>query len=207
MVPRLWLRDANLRGPGGVPLATLSDIQSSVALKPLLRGELQPGFIRLSGAQLKLRRSSEGAVGLTVGEADAPVEEAANFAELVQQLDAVLLRPSFAALKEIEADNLTVRYEDARAERAWTVDGRDRLTYISPGLAAFLGRPVRDMVGRPLREVLPRSGYGEGHSERDDPSGRPGSGRDSTQLVWRHSTTLLAAKLEESTLHLEDFRR
>lgn len=123
MVPRLWLRDVTVRNTAGTPLAKLSDVQSAVALRPLLRGDLQPGYIRLSGAQLILRRAQDGAVDLSVGDAAAPVEQAGNLAQLIGQLDALLQSAQFAALDEVEADNLTLRYEDARAGRAWTVDG------------------------------------------------------------------------------------
>ncbi|WP_167853473.1 AsmA-like C-terminal region-containing protein [Roseovarius aestuariivivens] len=122
-VPRLMLRDVTIRGEGGADLANLSDVQSAVALRPLLRGELRPNFVRLSGAQVVLRRNKEGAIGLSVGTGMQPVREAANIAGLIEQVDTLLQRPAFAALDRIEADNLNVRYEDARADRAWTVDG------------------------------------------------------------------------------------
>lgn len=121
--PRLMLRDVTVRGGDGATLANLSDVESAVELRALMRGDLQPSAIRLSGAQLLVRRSPSGTVGLSVG-ADTPaVRQAANIAGLIGELDTLLQRPAFAALDRIEAENLTVRYEDARAERAWTVDG------------------------------------------------------------------------------------
>ncbi len=122
-VPRLSLRDVFITDSAGTPLANLSDLQSAVALRPLLRGKLQPGSIRLSGAQVTLRRSADGGVGMSVGATDAPLEEAGSFAELVEQLDDFLQKPQLADLVVLEADNLTLRYEDARSGRAWTVDG------------------------------------------------------------------------------------
>jgi len=121
--PQLRLSDVTLRGAGGVVLASLSDVRSVVALRPLLRGDLQPAEIGVSGARVILRRSADGRVGLSVGEAAPQLEEAANMAELAAQLDALLERRHFAALRRVEADNLTLRYEDARAERAWSADG------------------------------------------------------------------------------------
>jgi len=128
-VPRLSLHDVTLSDASGVTLASLSRAQSKVALGPLLQGALQPAEISLSGARVTLRRSKDGAVGLSVGETAPPLEEAANLGALAAQLDAVLERPHFAALREVEASNLTLRYEDARADRAWNVDdGRFEMT-------------------------------------------------------------------------------
>ncbi len=121
--PQLSLQDVTVRGPGGVVLANLSDVQSTVALRPLMRGQLQPAAIRLSGARVTLRRAEDGQVRLSVGEAAPPLEEAANMAELAAQIDDILTRRHFAELRRVEAGNLSLRYEDARAGRAWSVDG------------------------------------------------------------------------------------
>ena len=127
-VPRLKLREVTVRDEVGQPLANLTDVQGTFALRPLLRGELRPGVIRVSGVQVSLRRSESGALGVSLGEAAAPaVEEAPSMAALLQPLEEVLREPHFAALNRVEARNLTLRYEDARAQRAWTVDG-GRLT-------------------------------------------------------------------------------
>ena len=134
--PRLFLRDVTVRGPDGAELANLSDVQAAVQLAPLARGEIRARAIRLSGAQVLVRRSASGAVGLSVG-ANAPtVRQAANIASLIGEVDTLLQRPAFAALDRIEAENLTLRYEDARADRAWTADG---------------GRVSLDRDGRDLR--------------------------------------------------------
>jgi len=127
-VPRLNLREVTVRDDAGQPLANLTDVQGTFALRPLLRGELRPGLIRISGVQVTLRRSESGAMGVSLGDASAPaVEEAPSMAALFQPLEKVLRQPHFAALARVEARNMTLRYEDARAGRAWTVDG-GRLT-------------------------------------------------------------------------------
>lgn len=121
--PRLVMRNLTISDARGERLAVLSDVDGTVALRPLLRGELRPASIRLSGATMRLRRSEEGNVGVAVGDNPETVEEAPSFAGLIQEMDQFLLRPDFAALKRVEAENLTVQYEDARARRNWTVDG------------------------------------------------------------------------------------
>lgn len=122
-VPRLKLSKVTIRNAAGGRLAVLTDLESTMALRPLLRGRVQPATIRLSGATVRLRRSAEGNVGLTVGDTPGTMREAPDLARLIQQMDRFLQRPAFAALKRVEAGNLTIQYEDVRAGRVWTVDG------------------------------------------------------------------------------------
>jgi hypothetical protein len=127
-VPRLSLREVAVRDDTGQTLANLADVQGALALGPLLRGELRPGVIQVSGVQVTLRRSVDGALGVSLGEAATPaVEEAPSMAALLQPVEGLLSEPHFAALSRVEARNMTLRYEDARMQRAWTVDG-GRLT-------------------------------------------------------------------------------
>lgn len=123
LVPRLALQRVVIRDAEGTPLVRLSDLRGALAFGPLLRGELRPGRITLSGARVTLRRAADGAVGLSVGETADAVEEAETVAALIGQADALLQRPHFATLTSVLADNLTLRFEDARVGKAWTVDG------------------------------------------------------------------------------------
>ncbi len=124
-IPRLSLRDVVLRGPDGMRLANLSELGGRVALQPLLRGKLQPGSIRVSGVQLSLRRDRSGAVDVALDGPDAVdgLRGATGITAIIRRIDDALQRPELAALSRITADNLTLRYEDARAGRAWNVDG------------------------------------------------------------------------------------
>src|SRR6056297_2983680 len=122
-VPRVLLRNVTVSNARGERLAQVSDINGTLALRPLLRGEVQPGTVRLSGAALQVRRSVSGNLGIAVGDNPTPVNEAPSFAALIDQIDKVLQRPALSGLRLIEADNLTIRYEDARAKQGWTVDG------------------------------------------------------------------------------------
>ncbi len=126
--PRLALRDVTLRGPDRRVLASLAELGGTVALRPLFRGEVQPSRIRLSGLQVNLRRNDAGGVGVQLGgaamprAADAPAPPR-DASALIAQIDQALTRPAMASLRSIQADNMTLRYEDARTGRAWTIDG------------------------------------------------------------------------------------
>jgi hypothetical protein len=120
--PRARLRDVTLSDGDGRPILRLADAEASLAMRPLLEGRLQPKQIALTGLFAVLRRGADGAVSLAIGDAARPAGEAAGFAQLVQQIDTVLATPQLSALTSIDLNALTLRYEDARAGRAWTVD-------------------------------------------------------------------------------------
>ena len=97
--PRLYLRDLQINDSAGEPLLHLSDIAGTVALKPLMQGRLQPASIQLSGARMVLRRAEDGSIDFSLGETGSTVDRAANIAELIEDLDAFLVRPNFSALR------------------------------------------------------------------------------------------------------------
>jgi len=129
--PRLRLRDVELQREGSPARITLSDMESTLALQPLIDGRLQPRNVWLSGAQLRLRRGAEGGFDLALeqGGGSGPVEpgtrtaSGADIGALAEEVEALLDLPDLRGLTRIEAGALTLRYEDARSGRAWTVDG------------------------------------------------------------------------------------
>ena len=122
--PRLELRNVEFRDLEGTSIATLSELGGTVAMRPLLRGKVQLGTIRLSGAAVTLRRNKDGVVNAALGHrGPSPDAQNRNLAALVDLIDDALQQPALAALTRVDADNLIVLYEDARVGRAWTVDG------------------------------------------------------------------------------------
>lgn len=120
--PRILLRDAEIVSEDGRPILSLADLEARVAFRPLLRGQVLLGRLRLSGASVTVRRRADGTFDLSFG-ALPEARKAASPAELVRSVDALLQTPELAALTRVEVDALTLQYEDARADRAWTVDG------------------------------------------------------------------------------------
>jgi len=125
LVPRLVLRGVAIARSDGTPLANLSALEVTVVPRPLMRGEVQLATVLLDGGQLLLRRRASGdfALALGGGASAGSVDEQQNMTTLTHQIETIFSRPEFTALREVTVKNLSLRYEDARAGRAWTADG------------------------------------------------------------------------------------
>ncbi|MEW2914343.1 AsmA-like C-terminal region-containing protein [Leisingera sp. JC11] len=121
--PRVSLRDVVLRHPDGSVFAQLADAQASLAMRPLLRGRIQPKRIALSGLFAALRRNEDGSLALSFASGAAPSRQARTLVELIEQWDSQLQKPVLSALTSIETSELTLSYTDDRLGRGWTLDG------------------------------------------------------------------------------------
>ncbi len=122
--PRATVRNVRVTTPDGVDVIGFSEMRAGASLDALLRGQLEPTSLDVSGVFLALRRAPEGQISISGTQGPAQVtREAPNLAELVSELDDFLLRPGFAGLNRVSLQTLTLRYEDERANRAWTIDG------------------------------------------------------------------------------------
>jgi len=145
--PRAALRNVQLSDADGRPILSLKDAEASLAMRPLLRGEVRPKEISLSGAFAVLRRDSQGVFSLAFDGSDTALGEAVSLPELVAQLDLLFDRRELGALVALTLDQVNLRYEDAVSGQAWTVDGgvarleRDaEQVRISGNLALLTGR-------------------------------------------------------------------
>jgi hypothetical protein len=122
--PRVRLQDISVATPDGDEIVSFNEFKASLSMRSLLRGVVQPREIALSGVVANLRRGADGRVSLSAGAGIAPPErEAATLPQLIGQIDEVLAAPALSALRSVELRALTLRFEDARAGRAWTGDG------------------------------------------------------------------------------------
>lgn len=151
--PRVHLRDVLLLDPSGQLVAQLADAEAALAMRPLLRGQVQPKQITLIGAVATLRRGRDGKVALSVGGATAPVNQAEGLPQLIEEWDQLFLRPQLAALSSVEIQALSLRYEDAQQDRAWTLDGGivrlDRIgdqLNLSAGFSLLSGRDFASTI-------------------------------------------------------------
>lgn len=150
--PRVSLRDVVLRHPDGALFAQLADAQASLAMKPLMRGRIQPKQITLSGLFAALRRNKDGSLALSFASDASPSRRAGSLVELIGQWDAQLQKPVFEALAAVETTALTLSYTDDRLGRGWTLDGGQiRLNREGDALSLAAGFSVlsgRGEVGR-----------------------------------------------------------
>ncbi len=120
---RVALTDVELRGTDGTPMLSLGLLEAGLAPTKLLRGEYELRVARVSGVQLTARRDAEGRLTMGFDELFGSGAAAPDIPTLMAQIDRLAADPRLTGLRSVEADALTLRYEDARAGRAWTVDG------------------------------------------------------------------------------------
>jgi hypothetical protein len=123
MAPKVALRGVTLHDAGGTPLADLAALDVTLSRAALLRGTVQPARIHLGGGRLVLRRRENGALSLAFETDEGGAPRAAPDAPLTRQIGAILSQPALASLRALDADNLSLRYEDARSGKAWSADG------------------------------------------------------------------------------------
>lgn len=121
--PRARVRDVRVSTPDGTEIVAFSEMRASLSMTGLLKQQLELKSVDISGVFLTLRRGAQG-VTLSGGIGGQAASRAApNLAQLVADLDDLLLRPGLARLRSANLQGLTLRYEDERANRAWTIDG------------------------------------------------------------------------------------
>lgn len=144
--PRASVRDVRAVTPEGVEIVAFSEMRASLSMSGLLKGQLELKSVDLSGVFLTLRRGPGGVVLSGGGGVQTVSRTAPNLAQLVADLDDLLLRPGLARLNTANLRGLTLRYEDERANRAWTIDGGS-LTLQRTGDAVQIGVDLAVLSG------------------------------------------------------------
>lgn len=120
-IPRVTLRNVGLYDGGGAEIARLNDVRASLSLAGLREGKLLATALRLTGAQVVLRRAADGTLGLSFGGGWGSAGNSP--AQLLDGLDKIFETEPFSAIARLSADDLTITVEDARTARIWTVTG------------------------------------------------------------------------------------
>ena len=120
--PRLVLQDATLWDAEGGVLARVPRIEGLISPRGVLQGRVLAQEIKLQGAQISLRRATDGTVALAFDQGAAAVGAADGFLGLLEQIDQVFEEGALEALEELRADGLIINYVDARAKRSWVID-------------------------------------------------------------------------------------
>ena len=119
--PIVQMRNAVLSGPEGETIFELADLQAVLSRRGILSGQFAPQKLILSGAFLDVTRAETGEIELNIerGNQASSIGGKGIAASLLGALD----YPSLSQLTSIEIEAITLRYEDKRAKRSWTVDG------------------------------------------------------------------------------------
>ncbi|MEM6586967.1 MAG: DUF3971 domain-containing protein [Pseudomonadota bacterium] len=160
-MPQLAMQNVVISDEGGTPLVQLSDVQTTTGLGGIWEGELRPSTIRLAGVQLLVRRDANGKINFELGGSGGD-GRSAGLDGFIDWMDRFATRDRYALLSRVSAENLTIRYEDARAGQAWNVDGgqieftRDGNSLVmdadltllgNRGFATGLGMTLRSDIG------------------------------------------------------------
>ncbi|MEL6618970.1 MAG: DUF3971 domain-containing protein [Pseudomonadota bacterium] len=122
--PSLRMTNVRVVTPTGAQLVGFAEMRAGLSLPHLFQGRTLLSEVSVSGIFATLRRRADGSVAFSGGyDLAAPAEQAANIAELIERLDNLFARPGFEVLTLAEVQALTLRIEDERADRAWTIDG------------------------------------------------------------------------------------
>ncbi len=122
--PQVRLTNTVLTDAAGTVIARIPEVVGQISPRGLLfRHELMVQKIRLTGAQIALRRDTDGTVAIAFDAGAGTIGRAPSFTALLDQSDQIFERPALEALEQVSAEGLIVNFDDARAGRSWTVDG------------------------------------------------------------------------------------
>ena len=122
-LPELRVFDLRIGRPEEGGAILLPEVQARFAAAPLLQGRIAPVAVRVSGAQLALRRGADGRIDWDLGPAAS--QTPGSLADLLARIDAFFAQPALATLDRIDAEALSLTLDDRRSGRVWTVgDGR-----------------------------------------------------------------------------------
>lgn len=153
-VPRFEFTGLRLQSPDGRGLASLPDVRLTLAPAPLLRGELRPQSLRISGGEITLRRFADGRLDLDFGVATETAAPA-SLAEVLDAAERAFETPVLSELTQVETDAMTLVLDDLRARRVWTVgDGRIVLANRRDDLALDLSFGLLGEAGDPAQARL-----------------------------------------------------
>jgi hypothetical protein len=116
-IPRIRLKDVTLYAPSGARLATLPDVRADFDPGALTGGHVLPRTLRISGAQVALRRLADGRLDVPQPQGDIGPAASLRPFEMLDAIDAAFAAPGLSGIDRIEVSDLSVRFDDARTGR------------------------------------------------------------------------------------------
>ncbi len=140
LVPRVRLGDVGVFDGRGTEIAQLNEVGVQLAGKSLMRGEAEINALRLSGAQMTIRRRADGTFDLSFG---AGSGTSGTLAGVLDTLDQAFEQRPLSDLSEVIATELTITLEDSRSGRIWQVtEGALTLTQTADSLDLTISADV-----------------------------------------------------------------
>ncbi len=138
--PRVKMSDVWLYDRRGVELARLNELRARFSPGDLLRGKVTMKTLRLSGAQITMRRRTDGTFDLSLG---TRVGASGDLAAVLDGIDRAFADPALAGLEQVTADQLTIALEDSRSGRIWQItDGEMKLDQTEDSLDLTISADV-----------------------------------------------------------------
>jgi hypothetical protein len=138
--PRVRLLDTRLLDADGALVSRVPMVEGLISPRGLiLQQDVLMQEVRLTGAQINLRRAAGGELSFAFDGARPDLGQARSFGQLLDQFDDVFERPALEALEIVQADGLIVNFEDARAKRSWLVDGGTAVLDLRGGTTEIRG--------------------------------------------------------------------
>ncbi|MCB2093476.1 MAG: hypothetical protein KDE11_03630 [Rhodobacteraceae bacterium] len=137
-VPHVRMRDVALFSRSGRRIAFLPDLRVTLHAKPILRGRIEPRYLKISGAQVRLVRFTDGSLDISTGEpAEIGSGGADSIVDLLKSIDDVFELPVLSGIENINVDALDLQLNDLRAVRKWNAS-KARLSLRQDHEAVFL---------------------------------------------------------------------
>ncbi|NNE82264.1 MAG: hypothetical protein HKN18_18490 [Silicimonas sp.] len=116
-VPQILLSDIGISDVHGGAVVQLNRIGAEISASRLLRGQVAASTLLLAGAQITIRRQTDGS--FTLSSNTFSESESANLPDLLARIEQILDRQAFRTLEEVRAGGVVITLEDARSGRIW----------------------------------------------------------------------------------------
>ncbi|SFI62364.1 AsmA-like C-terminal region-containing protein [Celeribacter neptunius] len=180
-VPRVTARNVGLIDASGAEIARFNTLRAVLSKEALKAWRLQPDTLRLSGAQITVRRRADGSFALDFG---GDQRLAGSGADVLKAIDHTFSVPPLSGITKVEAREITISLEDARSDRIWQAteavvtlknsadlldiamnfelfNGTENLSQIELGFASTKGSPATtislNMTDAPTRDFALQS--------------------------------------------------
>lgn len=107
----------------GRSAARIGDVNFHVDMGALIAGRAEISHVDIDGVFIAARRNAEGVIDLGLGKFEGAENTQFKIEDVQSFLHENLKSTNFAALSGIDVQNVSIEYQDARANQVWLIDG------------------------------------------------------------------------------------